>query len=390
MPTSRTTCLVAPDKFKGSLDATGVAQALRAGLQDVRPELDVGCRPMADGGDGTLAVLTAAGFERIPVTVDGPTGCTVQTSYAARDTTAVVELANTCGLSRLPDNVPAPLDASSYGLGQVVAAAVRNGCRELVIGLGGSASTDGGAGLLQALGARLLDGDQREVRRGGRWLADVSSVDLDPARELLQGVSVTVAADVDNPLLGARGAAATYGPQKGADPAQVHHLEHALTRWATVVEQSTGTRLASSPSAGAAGGVGFAALALGASVRSGIELLLELTDFAPALATARLVITGEGQLDRQSLAGKAPVGVAPRHAPRVCRSSRWPVSRRSTPPNSPPPASPVSTCSPASNRTSTDASRTPPSCSPRSDDGSLGTISPGDVGGRCCSCERRG
>ncbi len=310
MPTSRTTCLVAPDKFKGSLDATGVAQALRAGLQDVRPELDVGCRPMADGGDGTLAVLTAAGFERIPVTVDGPTGCTVQTSYAARDTTAVVELANTCGLSRLPDNVPAPLDASSYGLGQVVAAAVRNGCRELVIGLGGSASTDGGAGLLQALGARLLDGDQREVRRGGRWLADVSSVDLDPARELLQGVSVTVAADVDNPLLGARGAAATYGPQKGADPAQVHHLEHALTRWATVVEQSTGTRLASSPSAGAAGGVGFAALALGASVRSGIELLLELTDFAPALATARLVITGEGQLDRQSLAGKAPVGVA--------------------------------------------------------------------------------
>ncbi|MFY1696059.1 glycerate kinase [Solwaraspora sp. WMMA2101] len=310
MPTTRTTCLVAPDKFKGSLDATNVALALRAGLRAVRPGVQVECRPMADGGDGTVALLSDVGFDLVPVEVDGPTGQTVRTSYAVRGEVAVVELADACGLSQLPDGVPAPLDASSYGLGQVIVAAVRSGCRHLVIGLGGSASTDGGAGLLQALGARVLDRDQQNIPRGGRRLAEVASVDLNPAHDLLRGVSVTVAADVDNPLLGSRGAAATYGPQKGADPAQVNLLEQALSRFATAVGQAAGAGLAAAPGAGAAGGVGFAALALGATIRRGIEVFLDLTDFATALTSARLVITGEGRLDQQSLAGKTPVGVA--------------------------------------------------------------------------------
>ncbi|TNM38703.1 glycerate kinase [Nocardioides albidus] len=302
--------MVASDKFKGSLTAAEVAAAVGAGVRRIRPDAVVESAPVADGGDGTLAAAEAAGFVLAPVTVTGPTGAPVRTSYARRGNVAVVELADTSGLVRLPGG-PDPMRASSRGAGEALAAAVDAGCRRLVLGIGGSASTDGGAGLLRGLGARLLAADGEEIADGGAGLARVARLDLTGLRSRLAGVELIVACDVDNPLTGPRGAAAVYGPQKGADDVQVRLLDGALSHWADVVAASTGADVRDNPGAGAAGGVGFAALALlGAELRSGIELVLELVDFERRLDGADLVVTGEGALDEQTLHGKAPAGVA--------------------------------------------------------------------------------
>ncbi|MCR6482440.1 glycerate kinase [Amycolatopsis sp. OK19-0408] len=296
--------LVAPDKFKGSLTAAEVASAVATGLADVHPELDVETLPVADGGDGTVDAAVAAGFQRVRVPARGPTGALVTACYAVRGDTAVVELAEASGLHRLP-GAPAPLDATSVGTGDVIAAAIRAGCRRIVLGVGGSACTDGGAGLLTALGARLLDDAGRELPFGGAALARLTTLDLSGLD--VSGVDFELASDVDNPLYGLRGAAVVYGPQKGASPDDVETLDAALRHWAAHV----GPRFAERPGAGAAGGVGFAAMAaLGARMRPGIELLLDLLGFDAALAGAALVVTGEGSLDRQTLSGKAPAGVA--------------------------------------------------------------------------------
>ena len=303
--------LVAPDSFKGTLTAAEVAAAVSAGILRVRPDIDVVPLPVADGGEGTLAAAVAAGFERVAVTVSGPTGEPVRAAYARQGDTAVVELAEASGLTLLPGGVPAPLTAGSRGTGELMAAAVGDGCRRLVLGIGGSACTDGGAGLLQALGARILDDSGAEVAPGGAALEGAAALDLSGLQPELTGVEVVVASDVDNPLLGERGAAAVYAPQKGADPGEVALLEAGLTRWAELVAGETGADRSGEPGAGAAGGVGFAAVAvLGATLRPGIELLLELTGFHRALAGASLVVTGEGSLDGQTLHGKAPAGVA--------------------------------------------------------------------------------
>jgi glycerate kinase len=299
--------LIAPDKFKGSLTAAEVARAVGAGVRRVRADAEVRETPVADGGDGTLAAAVAAGYAAVPVTVAGPTGEPVRTSYARRGERAVVELADACGLERLPGGRPAPLSASSRGAGEVIAAAVRAGCREVVLGIGGSASTDGGAGLLRGLGAVIRDEEGHDLPEGGAALARAATVDLAPLRALLGGVRIIVASDVDNPLTGAHGAAAVYGPQKGATPEQVATLDAALEHWADVL----GPGARDTPGAGAAGGVGYAALAvLGARLRSGIEIVLDLVGFDAALAGADLVVTGEGALDEQTLHGKAPAGVA--------------------------------------------------------------------------------
>jgi glycerate 2-kinase len=303
--------LIAPDKFKGSLTAAEAARAVGSGMRRVRADAEVREVPVADGGDGTLAAAVAAGYVAVPVTVAGPTGEPVRTSYARRGERAVVELADACGLVRLPGGQPAPLSASSRGAGEVIAAAVRAGCREIVLGIGGSASTDGGAGLLRGLGAAVRDAGGRDLPEGGAALTCAATIDLDPVRVLLTGVRVTVACDVDNPLTGAHGAAAVYGPQKGATPRQVAELDAALGRWADLIGAATGTDQHNAQGAGAAGGVGYAARAvLGATLRPGIDLVLDLVDFPTYLADADLVITGEGALDTQSLRGKAPVGVA--------------------------------------------------------------------------------
>jgi glycerate 2-kinase len=303
--------VIAPDKFRGSLSAPEVAAHLAVGLIRAAPGTEVVQVPVADGGDGTLDAALSAGYRRVPVRAEGPTGEPVETAYAERNGVAVVEMADVSGLRLLPDGRAMARTASSYGTGEVVRAALDAGCRRIVLGIGGSASTDGGAGLVQALGARLLDAGGREVGRGGAALAAVESLDLAGLHPALGEAEVVVASDVDDPLLGPRGAAAVYGPQKGASPADVAELDAALSQWAQAVRSVTGGDVADRPGAGAAGGVGFAALAvLGATLRPGIDLVLDLVGFRAALPGAGLVVTGEGSLDEQTLHGKAPAGVA--------------------------------------------------------------------------------
>ena len=299
--------VVAPDKFKGSATAAEVAAALAAGLRQIRPDLEIVELPVADGGDGTVAAALAAGFTPVVTVAEGPAGQPVEATFALRDAVAVIELADVAGLRRLPGGQPAPLTASTYGVGQLIRAALDDGATTIVLGLGGSASTDGGAGLLQALGVRLTGLDGAELARGGAALAGLAGIDASGLDSRIG--EILVASDVDNPLLGPRGAAAVFGPQKGAGPADVIVLDRALARWAELT--GSGLDLAAVPGAGAAGGTGFGALAyLGARVVAGADLVLDLIGFDAALAGTRLVITGEGSLDAQTLGGKAPLGVA--------------------------------------------------------------------------------
>ncbi|MGA4838748.1 glycerate kinase [Streptomyces sp. G45] len=306
--------LIAADKFKGSLTAVQVARRVTAGLRAVVPDLPVRALPVADGGDGTVDAAVAAGFERREVRVTGPLGTEVTAAYALRERTAVVEMAEASGLQRLPDGVFAPLTATTYGTGELLGAALDAGARTVVFGVGGSATTDGGAGMLAALGARFLDADGAPVAPGGGPLRHLASADLSGLDPRLADTEIVLASDVDNPLTGPKGAAAVYGPQKGATEEDVAALDTALAHFARVLGRTLGPRAldhADAPGAGAAGGIGYGALvALGASFRPGIDVMLDVLGFAPALAGARLVITGEGSLDEQTLHGKAPAGVA--------------------------------------------------------------------------------
>lgn len=306
--------VIAPDKFKGTLSASEVAAHVAAGLRAAGPsDVELVTLPVADGGDGTVDAAVAAGYRRVEMGVRGPVGKPANAAFALLDGTAVIEAAQAVGLSLLRQETGgelAPLTATTRGVGELIAAAVRMGAKKVVLGLGGTATTDGGAGLIQALGARLTDAFGMELPPGGAALADLAKLDLRRLRDL-SGVEFLLASDVDNPLLGPTGAAAVYGPQKGASPADVEVLEAGLARWADVAESATGKSARSLPGAGAAGGIGFAAqLFLGARMQPGIELLLEMVSFWENLDGARLVITGEGSLDTQTLHGKAPVGVA--------------------------------------------------------------------------------
>ncbi|MGV9248826.1 glycerate kinase [Streptomyces sp. NPDC003710] len=305
--------LVAADKFKGSLTAVQVAGRVTAGLRRVVPGLEVEMLPVADGGDGTVDAAVAAGFERREVRVAGPLGHEVTAAFALRGETAVVEMAEASGLQRLPAGVFAPLTASTYGSGELLRAALDAGARSIVFGVGGSATTDGGAGMLSALGARFLDAEGEPVPPGGGGLAGLAGADLSGLDARLASVDLVLASDVDNPLTGPTGAPAVYGPQKGASPDDVETLDAALAHYARVLGEAIGSRaadLAESAGAGAAGGIGYGALILGARFRPGIEIMLDVLGFAPALERASLVITGEGSLDAQTLHGKAPAGVA--------------------------------------------------------------------------------
>ncbi|MDT7795811.1 MAG: glycerate 2-kinase [Mycobacterium sp.] len=305
--------VIAPDKFKGSLTAGQAARAMALGVKRANPELTTVECPVADGGDGTLDTAVAAGFERVPVYAEGPTGQVVLTAYARSGKTAVVEMAEICGLQRLPGGTTAPVTASSYGLGQVVWQALEHGCSDIVIGVGGSASTDGGAGFLAALGAIARDEHGARLERGGRHIGSAAQLDLTGLHPEIASATLTIAVDVDNPLYGPLGAAHVYAPQKGADARQVSELDGALQVWADVVERATGKDYRTAAGAGAAGGVGFAAMAvLGARMRSGIEVILDLIELDRHLLGACAAITGEGSLDHQSLRGKAAVGVSRR------------------------------------------------------------------------------
>ncbi|MFP3987029.1 glycerate kinase [Streptomyces sp. E11-3] len=306
--------LIAADKFKGSLTAVQVAERVTAGLRRVAPGVQVEALPVADGGDGTVAAAVAGGFERREVRVTGPLGTEVTAAYALRGDTAVVEMAEASGLQLLPDGVFAPLTSSTYGSGELLLAALEAGARTIVFGVGGSATTDGGAGMLAALGARFLDTGGSPVAPGGGPLRDLATADLSGLDPRLADVDLVLASDVDNPLTGPKGAPAVYGPQKGATPDDVRALDAALAHFAVVLEKAVGPKAATyaqSPGAGAAGGIGYGALVgLGARFCPGIDVMLDVLGFAPALARADLVITGEGSLDEQTLHGKAPAGVA--------------------------------------------------------------------------------
>lgn len=315
--------VIAPDSFKESLSAPDVAAAIARGWQQVFPEAQVLLRPMADGGEGTVdAVLAATGGERRECTVRGPLGEPVQAHWGwLGEGTAVLEMAAASGLHWVPRERRDATITSSYGTGELIRLALDAGARRIILGLGGSATNDGGAGLLQALGVRFLDADERELAPGGLALAQLAQVDVSSLDQRLLQVRFEIAADVDNPLCGPRGASHVFGPQKGANPQQVEQLDAALECYARVVAATLGEDHSRQPGVGAAGGLGFAAKAfLHASFRPGIELVAELSGLAEAVEGADLVITGEGQLDSQSLHGKTPVGVA-----RVARAAGVPV-----------------------------------------------------------------
>jgi len=308
--------VIAPDKFKGSLTAPEVAERFTSGAHRVDPSIEVVAIPVADGGEGTLDAALAADYERQVVSVAGPTGTVIEADFALRGDDAVVEMARASGLDQLPGGVKDARGSTSLGTGQLVRAALDAGCRRIVLGVGGSASTDGGAGFLQGLGARFLAADGEELPLGGAALAQLMTADLSGLDPRLAAVELVLASDVDNPLLGAQGAAAIFGPQKGASADDVEALDSALAHFVDVLAGSAhefavpAADAAATAGAGAAGGIGFAAIALGASRRAGVDVVLEFTDFASRLSGVDVVVTGEGSLDEQSLMGKTPIGVA--------------------------------------------------------------------------------
>ncbi len=324
------TVVVAPDSFGGALDSVGVAEAIVTGWLRARADDAIIRKPMADGGEGTLAAVREAlgdAVEERTVPTTDPLGRPVEATWLLVDggRGAFVEMASASGLARLAPEERTPANvrrASTRGTGDVIRAALDGGVAEITIGLGGSATNDGGAGILRAFGTRLLDAAGAELAEGGAALAELASVDAHDLDPRLAATRIVIASDVTNPLCGARGASATYGPQKGADPATVAELDAALATWGRAIEAATGRLVADIPGAGAAGGTTAAFLGFThATVRPGVEVVAELAGLHAALEAADLVITGEGRADAQTLSGKAAMGVAKlaaaRHTPVV-------------------------------------------------------------------------
>ena len=304
--------LIAPDKFKGSLSAVEAAAAMAEGVLSVYPEADVTLVPVADGGEGTLEAALAAGAKEYTAGVRGPLGGYVTALWAMTGETAVIETARASGLMLVDPSVQSSLAATSYGSGELIREALDAGASEIVLGIGGSAMTDGGSGALTALGLRILDAAGEPVPPGGAGLSLAASIDASSLDSRLRGVRVRIAADVTNPLTGPEGAAHVFGEQKGADTSARLLLDEALVRWAALLREVTGVDV-DIAGAGAAGGFPSAFLAFtDASLESGFDVISRLTGLDTALATADLVLTGEGSLDEQSRYGKAPLSVAER------------------------------------------------------------------------------
>jgi glycerate kinase len=306
--------IVAPDSYKGSVSALGVAEAMERGIHAVFPEAEVLKVPIADGGEGTVEALVAAtGGHLLHTEVRGPLGVPVQAHWgiSGDGTTAFLEMASASGLPLVPKDQRDPRSTSTFGTGELMKAALDAGLRKLVIGIGGSATNDGGTGMARALGVRFLDAGGRDLPEGGAALTRLAHIDLSGLDPRLQEASLLVACDVDNPLCGPRGASAVYGPQKGATPDMVAELDAALGVFAAIAATATGRDVALLPGAGAAGGLGSGLLFFTpASLRPGVAIVLETTGFEALVQNADLVITGEGRTDFQTAMGKAPVGVA--------------------------------------------------------------------------------
>jgi len=305
--------VLAPNSFKGSLSATQAAAAMAAGVRRVAPDADVAVVPIADGGDGSVDAFVSAGHSRVAIVTRGPTGEPGEAALAVKGRHAVVELASSCGMSRLPNGVTAPMASTTEGLGDALRAALDLGADRLLVCLGGSASTDGGTGMLSALGATLTDADGRVVPPGGAGLADIADLDLATLDPRMLTAQVTVAADVSSPLTGPAGAAAIFAPQKGAAPDEVAALEAGLRSWSRVLARVTDRDVAQIPGAGAAGGTAAALLAVfDAGITPGAAVIADLVGLDDRLESADLVVTGEGRLDRQSELGKGVAVVAAR------------------------------------------------------------------------------
>ncbi len=308
--------ILAPDSFKGSLSSTEVALAMEQGVKRVLPGARCFKIPMADGGEGTVqALLDAAGGDLVQCRVKGPLGRRVAAGYGrlADGRTAVVEIAAAAGLALLSDKAKNPLKTTSYGAGELLRHALDRGAKKVIVGVGGSATNDGGAGLAQALGVVFRDARGRIIRQNGAggMLRTIRAIDMTGAHPRLRAAQVLVACDVDNPLCGKRGASAVFGPQKGATPAMVKQLDRNLAHLADVIERDLGMKVGEVAGAGAAGGLGAGLLAFaGAELRSGIEIISKATSIERRLRHADLVITGEGRVDFQTAFGKTPAGIA--------------------------------------------------------------------------------
>ncbi len=319
-PVSTLRVIVAPDSFKGSRTSVQVARALADGWSRGRPGDSVGLAPLADGGEGTLdAVSAAGGWITLPAAARDPLMRPIDGRFLRQGSRAVIELATASGLSRVSPEERDGIAASTFGTGQILAAAIGLGCREIVLGLGGSATTDGGSGLLVALGARLFDAGGADLAKGGGALGGLARVNLEGLSPILEEVHLTIASDVSNPLLGELGAAAIYGPQKGLHAADVERLDGYLARYADLLESATGVDTRHVVGAGAAGGTTAALLAIADrfasfTIRPGIDVVMELTDFDARLADSDLAISGEGRIDAQTAFGKTCQGVAKRAA----------------------------------------------------------------------------
>jgi len=306
--------VVAPDSFKGSLTAIEVSDAIEKGIREVFPEAEIIKIPMADGGDGTVQCLVnATGGKILEEKVIGPLGNEVWAFYGILGDrkTAIVEMAAASGLTLVPEGKRNPLITTTYGTGQLIKAALNQGCRKMIIGIGGSATNDGGAGMVQALGTKLLDKDGEEIGFGGGELKKIVKIDISCMDKRLSDIKVLVASDVNNPLCGPQGASRIYGPQKGATPEIIEELDESLAYFAELIKRDLHKDIKDIPGAGAAGGLGASLIAfLNAELRPGIEIMIEAVKLEQAIKDADLVITGEGKIDSQTIYGKAPIGVA--------------------------------------------------------------------------------
>lgn len=306
--------VIAPDSFKESLSALEAAEAIEKGFRSVFPDADYYKMPMADGGEGTVrSLVDATGGTIMERVVTGPLGEPVQAFFGITGDgrTATIEMAAASGLHLVPAERRNPLLTSTRGTGELIRFALEEGVEHMIIGIGGSATNDGGAGMVQALGGRMLDRSGREIGPGGGALSDLHEVDMSGLDARLAGVRIEVACDVDNPLTGPRGASAVFGPQKGATPDMVQLLDRNLSHFADVAEQALGKTFREKEGAGAAGGLGAGLIAfLNADLRRGIDIVLNASRFEDIVRDADLVITGEGRIDRQTIYGKTPIGVA--------------------------------------------------------------------------------
>lgn len=306
--------VVAIDSFKGSLSSIEAGQAVKAGVLAAHPDANVIIKPLADGGEGTTdAFIEGLGGQRIDLTVTGPMGSPVSCyyGYLEKDKTAIIEMASASGITLVPAHQKNPLTASTRGVGEMILHALEQGCRHFIIGIGGSATNDAGIGMLKALGYSFLDEQGLDVGEGAQALGKVASIDAKNRHPSLDNCQFRIACDVTNPLCGENGATYIYGPQKGVTEAQKESLDQDMAHFADVTETTLNCAFKNYPGAGAAGGLGFAFLSyLHASLSPGVELILDAINLSDALNGADIVVTGEGQLDRQTAMGKAPVGVA--------------------------------------------------------------------------------